>query len=145
MGTDTASEAELFIHHRIISFHLDGLNLAMIHTYLTPIAFFVIESGKIIGGGHRMFQVVTGDSLEKTATATTTVADKSCLFQDVVPDVNQSRIFCFFQRIQQFINRGPSPKSMFCHKIGSDPETHADIINRSRTIFPQMPRLMFGW
>jgi hypothetical protein len=89
-----------------------------------------------------MFEMMLSDPQEEPAATPTTVADKRRLVQDVVPDVNQPRILCPLQRIQQFINRSPSPESLFSHKIGGSTQTHADVINGRRTIFTQMPCFM---
>src|SRR4030043_1591239 len=82
------------------------------------------------------------NSMEKSATTTTTVTDKSCLVEDVISDMNQPIILCFLQDIQQFTYRGPSRKSLFHHKVRGIPQSHTDIIYGGRTIFIKMPCLM---
>jgi hypothetical protein len=114
----------------------------MINTLFASVAFFGIESGNVIRGGDRMFQMVLSDPFQKAATATATVADKSGLIQNIVSNVNQSKILSFLQCIEQFLNRCPSPKSLFNYKVGGIAQAHADIVNGSRTILAQMPCLM---
>src|SRR4030043_265378 len=86
--------------------------------------------------------MLLGNPLKKPTTAPTTVADKSCLIQDIISDVNQPIILCFLQDIQQFTYRGPSRKSLFHNKVRGIPQSHTDIIYGGRTIFIKMPCLM---
>src|SRR4030043_1086918 len=86
--------------------------------------------------------MLLGNPLKKPTTAPTTVADKSCLIQDIISDVNQPIILCFLQDIQQFTYRGPSRKSLFHNKVRGIPQSNTDIIYGGRTIFIKMPCLM---
>jgi hypothetical protein len=89
--------------------------------FSTSIAFLVFYPGNELGRGDRMFEMLLSDPLEKSATATATVADKRCLIQDVISDMNQPRILCPLQGIQQFIYRSSFPESLLRHKIGGRP------------------------
>jgi hypothetical protein len=78
----------------------------------------MFRSGDELGRRYGMLEMLIRDTLQESATTPTTVADKSCLIQNIIPDVNQPTILCPLQRIQQFINRSSSPESLFSHKIG---------------------------
>jgi len=100
MSTDSTSETKLFIHYRIISLHPNGLDLTTAFTFSTSIAFVMVNPGDKIGGGDSMLETVLSNPLEKPATAPTTVADKTCLIQDIVSNVNQPKILSFLKRVE---------------------------------------------
>lgn len=141
-GADPTSNAERLIDDWVISCHLDGFNLTMIHTHFATIALFLVQAGQVTGSCHSMLQLMEGDPLEESATAPATVTDEGGLIQYVISDVHQSMIFCFLQNAQQFVRGGPFRKSLFHHKVRGIPQSHADIINGRRAILPQMPCLM---
>jgi hypothetical protein len=76
------------------------MDLTAALAFSTSIAFLVFCPRNELGCGDRMFEMLVIDPRKKTATATATVADKGCLVQDIIPDVNQSKILCPLQRIQ---------------------------------------------
>jgi hypothetical protein len=76
------------------------MDLTTALAFSTSIATLVFCPGNKLGRGDCMFEMLLSDPRKKTATATATVADKGCLVQDIIPDVNQSKILCPLQRIQ---------------------------------------------
>ncbi len=96
VGADPASQTEFLIDHGVVPFHLDRFDLAMIHALFASVAFFAIESGHIVRGGHRMFQMVVGDPFQETAATSAAVADERRLVLNIVSNVNQPKVLCLF-------------------------------------------------
>ena len=55
VGADAASQAELFIHHRIIPLHSDGLDLTTVFALLAAVAFIKLRFGNEICCGNSVF------------------------------------------------------------------------------------------
>jgi hypothetical protein len=71
------------------------MDLTTALAFSTSIASVVIRSGDELGRRYSMFEMLMRDTLQESATAPTTVADKRGLLQHIVSDVYQSQILCF--------------------------------------------------
>jgi hypothetical protein len=94
------------------------VDLTTVLAFSASIAFFMIDPSDELSRRYGMFKMVLSDALEEATTAPTTVTNKTCLIQDIVSDMNQSKILPFFQCVEQFLNRCSSAKSLLDYKIG---------------------------